>query len=180
MTTTRTMRISPSRPGRVLSKLIMILSILSLVSCSLSFDSPWDKKVADGSQKKTSKTEAAPAQPASQPPPRLVSDAGDDGRKWSRYMTDDDDVRYLLDKDAITQLPKNIVRMWRKREFPPGATQKTIVTLDEIDCRKAELRTLELHVTYSDGSTGRSTEATRWVKIYSNSSEEYLMDEHCK
>jgi hypothetical protein len=70
--------------------------------------------------------------------------------------------------------------MWRKREFPPGAAQKEIVTLDEIDCRKTRYRTLELRVTYWDGTTGRSDNATQWVKIYKNSSEAYLMGEHCK
>jgi hypothetical protein len=70
--------------------------------------------------------------------------------------------------------------MWIKREFPPGAAQKEIVTLDEIDCREAQYRTLELRVTYRDGRTGRTDKATEWVKIYENSNEEYLMGEYCK
>ena len=72
-------------------------------------------------------------------------------------MTDEDDIRYFRDEDAIIRSPKNIIQMWRKREFPPGATQKEIVTLDEIDCGKARYRTLDLRVTYRDGRTGEPT-----------------------
>ena len=180
MTTTRAMGIVPSRPHRALLELIIILSILSLVSCSFNFDMPGDKNVADGYQKRTTGSETGPAQPESQPRPVLSSSAGEDGRKWTSYTTDDGDTKYFYDKDAIMRSSNNIIQMWRKREFPPGAAQERIVTLDEIDCRKTQYRTLELRVTYSDGTTGRSNEATRWVKIHANSSEEYLMRENCK
>ena len=179
MTATRTMGIVPSRPRRALPEII-ILSFLSLVSCSFNFDLPWDRTAGDGSRQKTTKTETAPAQPGSQPLPKLSSSAGEDGRKWTRYMTDDDDIRYFYDEGTIIQSSNNIIRMWRKREFPPGAAQKEIATLDEIDCRKTRYRTLELRVTYWDGTTGRSDNATRWAKIYNNSGEALLMGEHCK
>jgi len=180
MTTTRTLGIVPSRPRGALPELIIILSFLSLVSCSFNFDMPWDRTAGDGSQQKTTKTETAPAQPGSQPLPKLSSSAGEDGRRWTKYMTDEDDTKHFYDEGAIIQSSNNIIRMWRKREFPPGAAQKEIVTLDEIDCRKTRYRTLELRVTYWDGTTGRSDNATQWVKIYKNSSEAYLMGEHCK
>ena len=178
MATTRTMGIVTSRPRRALSELIIILSALSLVSCS--FNLPRDRNVADGSQKKSTKTETASAQPGTQPPPQLFSTGGMYYRNWTKYMTDDDDIKYFCDEGAIIQSPKNTVQMWIKREFPPGAAQKEIVTLDEIDCREAQYRTLELRVTYRDGRTGRTDKATEWVKIYENSNEEYLMGEYCK
>jgi hypothetical protein len=160
--------------------LIIIPFILSLVSCSLNFDMPWDRNVADNPQKKTAKAETAPTQPESRPAPELSSVAGDEGRKWTKYMTDEEDIKHFCDEDAIVRPSKGIIQIWRKREFPPGATQKAIVTLDEIDCRKAECRTLELRVTYRDGTTGKSDKPTGWIKIYANSDEEYLMGEYCK
>ena len=178
MTTTRTTGIVPSRLRSALPELFIIFFILSLVSCS--FDLPWDRTVTDGSQKRTTKTDTVQAQPGSQPLPELSSSTGDGGRKWSRYMTDDNDTKYFYDEDAIIYSSKNIIQMWRKREFPPGAAQKEIVTLDEIDCGKAEYRTLELRVTRRDGITERSDKATRWAKIYENSSEAYIMGQRCK
>jgi hypothetical protein len=172
------MGIVTSRPRGALSELIIILFVLSLVSCS--FNLPRDRNVADGSQKKSTKTETASAQPGTQPPLQLFSTGGMYYRKWAKYVTDEDDIKYFCDEDAIIQSPKNTVQMWIKREFPPGAAQKEIVTLVEIDCREAQYRTLELRVTYRDGRSGRTDKATEWVKIYENSNEEYLMGEYCK
>jgi len=181
MTSARTMSIVLSRVSRALTRLAITFATLSLLSCSMSFDSPWEKKAPEIPQKAPARTQTTPGQPED----RSLSSsgalpvAGDSGRKWKRYMTDDEDIRYFCDEEAITK-SKGVIQMWRKREFPPGASQKAIVTLDEIDCSNARFRTLELLVTYSDGTTGRSSEATRWVKIYANSSEEYLLGEYCK
>ena len=178
MTTTDTMRSTPPRPLRALATVIIF--ILPLVSCSLSFDMPWDKTVTPGSQKKTAKTEATPGQPKSEPTPEPSSDASEDGRKWTKYNTDEDDVKHFYDENAVVRSSGNIIQIWRKREFPSGAAQRRIVTLEEIDCGKAEYRTVELRVTYSDGTTGRSDKPTRWAKIFENSHEAYFMREHCK
>ena len=118
---------------------------------------------------------ASPAQPASKPP---VSDEA--GRKWTSYAEDGNGIEYFYDKDTIAHPSKDLVRMWRKREFPSGAGQKEIVTLDEIDCRGARYRSVELRVTYRDGTIRTFDKVTPWAKIYEESAEQYLMSEHCK
>ncbi len=179
MTATRTMRIAQWRPRRAL--LIIILAIPSFVSCSMSFDMPWDnKKVPEVTQKKATKAETAPEQAGDQPLPMLSSSACEGGRKWTKYKTDEDDVKYFYDEDAVIRSSGNIIQVWRKREFPSGAGQRLLVTLEEIDCRQAQYRTLELCVTYWDGTTGRSDKPTKWIKIYENTHQSYFMSEYCK
>ncbi len=117
----------------------------------------------------------SPAQPVSKPP---VSDEA--GRKWTSYTEDDNGVEYFYDKDTIAHPSKDLVQMWRKREFPSGASQKEIVTLDEIDCRGARYRSLELRVTHRDGTIQTFNKVAPWATIYVDSAEEYLMNEHCK
>lgn len=182
MSSARSMSILPSRVSRALMQLTITFAILSLVSCSMSFDSPWENKASEIPQKAPAKTQKAPGQPEDQSlssSSRALPVAGDSGRKWNKYMTDEEDVRYFCDEGAIAK-SKGMVQIWTKREFPSGASQRAIVTLEEIDCSKARYRTLELHVTYSDGTTGRSNEATRWAKIHENSNEEFLLHENCK
>ena len=115
---------------------IMISSLLPLVACSLNFNVPWDKSAADNYQTTTTRTKTAPVQPENQPSIAVSPSAVEDGRKWTRYMTDDNDIRYFCDEETITQPSKNTVQMWRKREFPAGSAQRQIVTYDEIDCKK--------------------------------------------
>jgi len=183
---TRAVRIVPSRCCQAL---IIMLSVLSLFSCSLSFDNPWEKKPAELPQQKPTPPEVhsvqkegkqLPSSASSDASSNVSSGENEDGRKWKRYMTDDQDVRHFIDEEAITRISKDVIQMWRKREFPPGATQRRIVTLDELNCPRQEFRTVELQVTYSDGRIGRSKEPGRWAKIYENTNEEYLMDEYCK
>jgi len=179
MTTTRTMSIASSQSRRTL--LIIILFTLSLVSCSFNFDMPWDnKKVPEVTQKKVTKPETAQQQAGDQSPPMLSSSACEEGRKWIRYKTDEDDLKYFYDEEAVSRTPGSIVQIWRKREFPSGAGQRQIVTHDEINCRKGEYRTLELCVTYWDGTTGRSEKPTGWADIYANTHEAYFRSELCK
>lgn len=117
----------------------------------------------------------SPAQPVSKPP---VSEEA--GRKWISYMEDANGVEYFYDKDTIAHPSKSLVQMWRKREFPSGASQKEIAALDEIDCGGARYRSLELRVTYRDGAIRTFDKVTPWAKIYADSAEEYLMDQYCK
>ncbi len=126
----------------------------------------------------------SPAQPALKPPvsePVSKPPASDEtGRIWTSYTKDDNRVEYFYDKDTIAHPSKDLVRMWRKREFPSGASQKEIVTFDEIDCRGARYHSLELRVTYRDGTIQTFNKVTPWARIYVDSAEEYLMNEHCK
>ena len=180
MTTTRIVPVVPSRHDRARAKLIIILAGLFLVCCS--HVPPVNTSGRTDSEKKTEaaqKAREAEPQPKSQPLPKLSSGAEEAGRKWISYMRDDDGTEYFYDRDALAESSAGVIRIWRKREFASGAAQREIVTLDEIDCRKTRYRTLELRVTYWDGRTGTSDKATRWVEIYQDSTEEYLMDEHC-
>ena len=115
------------------------------------------------------------AQPASKLP---VSD--ETGRKWTSYAEDGNGIEYFYDKDTIAHPSKDLVRMWRKREFPSRAAQKEIVTLDEIDCRGARYRSVELRVTDRDGTIRTFDKVSPWAKIYEDSAEDYLMGKYCK
>jgi len=121
------------------------------------------------------------AQPASQTqavskPP--VSDEA--GRKWTSYWKDGKGTESFYDEDGLLQPRKGFIQLWRKRVFPSGSAQKEIVTRDEINCREAQWRTLELRVSYWDGTTRTSDKATSWGNVYPKSPEEYLIDQHCK
>jgi hypothetical protein len=102
-------------------------------------------------------------------------------RKWISYMRNEDtSLEYFYDKDALVKTSKNVLQVWRKRVFAPGSAQKEIVTFDQIDCREAEYRSLQLSVTYWDGTAKTFDKVSPWAHVYTNSAEEYLMDQHCK
>ena len=180
MTTTGTMGTVRLRPRRALSRLSTMLSILCLLSCGLNVDLPREGSIADGSQKQGTKTETASVQPKTKPLPQFFASGSMYYRKWTKYWTDDDDIKYFYDEGAIIQSSKSTIQMWIRREFPSGAAQKEIVTLDEIDCSQARYRIRELRVTYPNGTTRRTDKVTKWITIYENSNEEYLMGEYCK
>jgi hypothetical protein len=118
---------------------------------------------------------ASPAQSVSEPP---TSD--ETGRKWTSYWKNDKGIESFCDLDSLMQPHKGFIQMWKKRVFPSGSAQKEIATRDEINCREAQWRTLELRVTYWDGTTRATDQAVSWGNVYTNSPEEYLMDQHCK
>ncbi len=111
----------------------------------------------------------------------LYSSAGEEPvRKWTSYMRGRDGVEYFYDKGAVIETPQGYLQVWRKRVFPPGAAQKEIVTFDQLSCGfQQEYRTLQLSVTYWDGRTQVYDKFSPWAHIYSNSPEEYLVNEHC-
>ena len=112
----------------------------------------------------------------------LYSSAAEESeRKWTSYMRErDHSVEYFYDKDSLIKTPQRILQVWRKRVFAPGSAQKEIVTFDQIDCREAEYRSLQLSVTYWDGTVKTFNKEGPWAHVYSNSPEEYLLEEHCK
>ena len=118
---------------------------------------------------------ASRAQSVSKPP--ITDEAG---TKWTSYWKNENGVEWFCDEDSLLQPRKGFIQIWRKRVFPSGSAQKEIVTRDEISCREAQWRTLELRVTYWDGATGTSNKATSWGNVYPKSPEEDLMEEHCK
>ena len=179
MATTRIAPVGLPRHEKGALKLTIILAGLFLLSCSHT--PTMNNDGAADSQKKTvavQKAKGAEPQVQSQPFPKPSSSSEEAGRKWTSYARDEG-TEYFYDKDAIAQPSTGLLRVWRKRAFPSGAAQKEILTLDEIDCRKVQYRTLELRVTYWDGRTQISDKPTRWAKIWENSTEEYLLDEHC-
>jgi hypothetical protein len=102
-------------------------------------------------------------------------------RKWTSYMRDrTTGVEYFYDKDALLKTSQNTLQVWRKRVFPTGSPQKEIVTFDQIHCREARYRSLRLTVTNWDGTTKTYDKTSSWANVYTNSVEEYLMDQHCK
>jgi hypothetical protein len=119
------------------------------------------------------------AQPASPAVSKLPA-SEEAGRKWASYWKNDKGVESFWDEESLLQPRKGFIQIWRKRVFPSGSAQKEMVTRDEINCREAQWRTLELRATTWDGITRTSDKATAWGNVYANSAEEYLMDQHCK
>ncbi len=111
----------------------------------------------------------------------LYSSAAEESeRKWTSYMRGRDGTEYFYDKGAVIETPERTLQVWRKRVFRPGAAQKEIVTFDQLTCDfRSEYRTLQLSVTYWDGTTRVYDKWTPWAHIYANSPEQYLVDEHC-
>jgi hypothetical protein len=101
-------------------------------------------------------------------------------RTWTSYMRGRDGTEYFYDKGAVIETPQGYLQVWRKRVFPSGAAQKEIVTFDQLACDfREEYRTLRLSVTYWDGTTKTYDKWSPWAHIYTNSPEQYLVDQHC-
>jgi hypothetical protein len=100
-------------------------------------------------------------------------------RKWTSYMRGRDGTEYFYDKSAILETPQRTLQVWRKRVFRAGAAQKEIMTFDQIGCDGEEFRTLQLSVTNWDGTTKVYDKFSPWAHVYTNSPEQFLVDEHC-
>ena len=111
----------------------------------------------------------------------LYSSAAEESeRKWTSYLRGRDGTEYFYDKSAMIETPERTLQVWRKRVFPSGAAQKEIVTFDQLTCDfREEYRTIQLSVTYWDGTTKVYDKFTPWAHIYTNSPEQFLVDEHC-
>ena len=110
----------------------------------------------------------------------LYSSAAEESeRKWTSYMRDGT-AEYFYDKDALIKGPQGTLQVWRKRVFSTGSAQKEIVTFDRLTCDfRQEYRTLQLSETSWDGTTKVYDKLTPWAHIYTNSPEQYLVDQHC-
>jgi len=107
--------------------------------------------------------------------------AEDSERNWTMYMRGRDGTEYYYDKQAVLETPQRYLQVWRKRVFKKGAAQKEIITFDQLACDfREEFRTLQMTVTYWDGTSKVYSNFTQWAHIYTNSPEQYLVDEHCK
>ncbi len=103
-------------------------------------------------------------------------------RKWTSYMRERDrSIEYFFDKEAMVKSPQNTLNVWRKRVFAEGAAQKELITFDLLACDfREEYRTMQLTVVYRDGTSKTFDRPTPWIHIYTNSPEQYLVDEYCK
>ncbi len=101
-------------------------------------------------------------------------------RTWTSYMRGRDGTQYFYDKGAVIETPQGYLQVWRKRVFPAGAAQKEIMTFDQLGCFfQEEYRTLQMTVTYWDGTIKEYEKVSPWAHIYTNSPEQYLVDHHC-
>jgi hypothetical protein len=101
-------------------------------------------------------------------------------RKWTSYMRERDrSVEYFFDKDAMVKTPQRMLNVWRKRVFAKGAAQKEIITFDNINCREAEFRSLQLTVINWDGTSKTFDKPSEWAHVFSSSPEEYLLEQYC-
>lgn len=100
--------------------------------------------------------------------------------KWEKYDTDENGVEYYYDKRSLSFPKTDILRVWRQRVFPTGASYREIITLDEVDCNKQKYRTLEMRVTARDGSVQGFKKVSEWSYIYVGMPEDYFLQDHCK
>ncbi len=111
-----------------------------------------------------------------------VNSAEEPGRAWTSYMRERDrSIEYFFDKEAMVKSPQNTLNVWRKKVFGEGAAQKEIITFDLLTCdSREEYRTTQLTVVYWDGTSKTYNRPGEWCHIYTNSPEQFLVDEYCK
>jgi hypothetical protein len=103
------------------------------------------------------------------------------GNDWKNVGSDLRNVEHYFDTGSITQTPEGFLRIWRKRIFPEKSAQQAIISLDEIDCRAQKYRTIKTQVIQRDGTLSPLYLAkTDWIVIFSESAEEYFLDNECK
>ena len=101
-------------------------------------------------------------------------------RKWQEYTKDIRGLTYYYDKDDITFPSTGILKVWRKREFPVRAGQKSIISLDEIDCFKQKYRSVHIEVTRWDDTVETHDKVQDWMTIWGDTPEEWFLDNTCK
>lgn len=100
--------------------------------------------------------------------------------EWEKYDWDMNGVEYFYDKASISYPSAKILQVRRQRVFPSGASYRTIVTVDQIDCDKGKYRYISIEVTNKDGSREKFPKACQWGYISVGMPEDYFLREHCK
>ena len=109
-------------------------------------------------------------------------------RKWELYEKDNGGVSYYFDKGSVTFPSKNVVHVWRKREFPgqtagalrTSSNMKEITSIDEFDCSEGRYRSLEVLGLKWDGTTTELfRKPTPWGTIFQGTAEDYFLDNYC-
>ena len=101
-------------------------------------------------------------------------------RKWEEYSKDKQGLTFSYDKASITYPSPGVIKLWRKRSFPVRASQKEILSLDEIDCYKQKYRSVQLQLVQWDDTVDTFNKVAEWCVIYGDSPEEYFLDTACK
>jgi len=109
-------------------------------------------------------------------------------RKWEFYVKDNGGVSYYFDKGSVTFPSKNVVHVWRKREFPgekadarhTASNMKEITSIDEFDCSEGRYRSLEVQGLKWDGTTtDLFRKPTPWGTVYEGTAEDYFLNNYC-
>lgn len=152
-----------------LSILVCAACCIALLTtgCSLTREGKASKKIAEAKQ-------AELAKQMEEKRPKMSG-------KWESIDSDLVGVEYLFDKESIMFPSADTIYVWRKKTFPDNAPQKTIISLDEIDCRNQKYRMLQSQAFRRDGTaTEMFMVISPWMTIYQASADEYLLDNYCK
>jgi len=109
-----------------------------------------------------------------------VAGAEETAHKWQEYTKDLYGLTYYYDKDNITFPSAGVLKVWRKRDFPVRAGQKSIISLDEIDCFRQKYRSVHIEVIRWDDTIEAHDKIQDWMTIWGETSEEWFLDNTCK
>jgi hypothetical protein len=101
-------------------------------------------------------------------------------RDWKIYANDGG-IKHYFEEESIAYPRKNIVQIWRKREFPPRvSSHKVITALDEFDCRKERFRSLQVQgLNWDDTTTPIYQRPTPWTPIDFDEPDYYFIIHYC-
>jgi hypothetical protein len=105
--------------------------------------------------------------------------AAEGDHKWEQYSKDKQGLTFYYDKTSITYPSAGVIKVWRKRSFPVRASQKELISLDEIDCLKQKYRSVQMQVVQWDDTAETFNKVAEWSVIYGDSPEEILLDTAC-
>ncbi len=114
--------------------------------------------------------------------PAISRSAGvveEDGHKWQEYHKNNRAVVFYYEKDSVVFGADGVIKVWRKREFPIRSQQRSIIALEEIDCYKQQYRSVQLKVVNWDDTAETFDRVGDWSTIFSESPEEYFLDNVC-
>lgn len=102
-------------------------------------------------------------------------------REWEVYA-EERGVTYYFEKESITYPRKNIVHVWRKREFRPKiSSHKAITAFDEFDCRDEKYRSLQVQgVNWDDTTTPIYQRPAPWTPIDIDEPDYHFIVHYCK
>jgi len=129
---------------------------------------------------KTDRKAATPAARIEAPKPAEVAVMEEPPDKWEQFDTDESNVKYFLNKESVSYPARNRIRFWLRRVFPERASQKEIISLNELNCNEQRYRSIHTLITKRDGSVESFTKTTPWINIYRSTSEGYFQDKFCE